>query len=134
MSGEAKAVLLDTSALLAPLLDEKGGDAVLAVLASGFDPFLSAVNFAETIAMLAIRRGLPAAEAHHDILSLGIAVLPFGEAETEIAGALLGRHRGVLSLGDCVCIATARQHGLPVLTADRAWAGLDLGVEIRLIR
>ena len=72
--------------------------------------------------------------ARTNILALGVEVVPFSEAEAEAAGALLGVHRGRLSLGDCACLATARQHGLPVMTADRAWAGLDLGVEIRLIR
>jgi PIN domain nuclease of toxin-antitoxin system len=43
------------------------------------------------------------------------------------------RSRG-LSLGDRACLALAQREGLPALTADRAWAGLDIGVEVRLIR
>jgi ribonuclease VapC len=134
VSGTPGAILLDTSALLAPLLDERGGEAVLTVLASTAPVLLSAVNLAEAIAMLETRRGLPAAEARDDILSLGIEVLPFGEAEAERAGALLGRHGGRLSLGDCACVATAQVRGVPVLTADRPWAAMELGVEVRVIR
>jgi hypothetical protein len=39
-----------------------------------------------------------------------------------------------LSLGDAACLATAAVLRLPVLTADRAWAGLGLELDIRLIR
>ncbi len=43
------------------------------------------------------------------------------------------RHKG-LSLGDRVCLAYAKHAALPVYTADRPWAELDIGVDVRLIR
>jgi PIN domain nuclease of toxin-antitoxin system len=51
------------------------------------------------------------------------------------AGALVAayRRRGI-SLGDAACLATAEALGLPVLTADRAWATLGIDLDIRLIR
>jgi PIN domain nuclease of toxin-antitoxin system len=39
-----------------------------------------------------------------------------------------------LSLGDRLCLAAARARQARVLTADRSWAGLDVGVEIEVIR
>jgi PIN domain nuclease of toxin-antitoxin system len=39
-----------------------------------------------------------------------------------------------LSLGDRACLALAQSTGLPVLTADRAWRGVGLDVEIEVIR
>ena len=43
------------------------------------------------------------------------------------------RHRS-LSLGDLARLGLGRREKVPVFTADRAWTGLDLGVEIVLIR
>ena len=39
-----------------------------------------------------------------------------------------------LSLADRTCLALARRLALPVLTADRSWSDLELGVDVRLIR
>jgi PIN domain nuclease of toxin-antitoxin system len=39
-----------------------------------------------------------------------------------------------LSPGDRTWLALARSLGLPVLTADRAWTSLRLGVTLRVIR
>jgi ribonuclease VapC len=123
-------VLLDSSALLALFRQEPGAGIVAAALAACA---VSTVNLAETTAKL-IERGMPETEAAGLLAGLALPVLPFDAAEAATAGGLLGRHRGPLSLGDCACIATARRHGLPVLTGDRIWATLDLGVEVRLIR
>jgi PIN domain nuclease of toxin-antitoxin system len=39
-----------------------------------------------------------------------------------------------LSLGDRACLALARRERLPILTADRSWAKLDLGIPIKVMR
>lgn len=39
-----------------------------------------------------------------------------------------------LSLGDRACLALARLRDLPAVTADRAWAKLDLGIRIEVVR
>jgi ribonuclease VapC len=123
--------VLDASAVLARLRQERGSDVVQA-RASG--AFISAVNYAEVIGKL-IDLGVS-----HDAVSIAVgdlelAILPFDEIDAARAGALraVTRHRG-LSLGDRACVALAERLGLPVLTADRAWAELDLGVEVVLIR
>ena len=41
---------------------------------------------------------------------------------------------GGLSLGDRACLALALRVGYGVFTADRQWANLALGIEIRLMR
>jgi PIN domain nuclease of toxin-antitoxin system len=45
----------------------------------------------------------------------------------------LTRHLG-LSLADRACLALARRRSARVVTADRTWAGLAVGVEIETIR
>jgi PIN domain nuclease of toxin-antitoxin system len=66
---------------------------------------------------------------------LQIAVQVFDETQSLAAGLLspLTKPFG-LSLADRACLVLARQLGVPVVTADRAWKKLDLGIEIRVIR
>jgi PIN domain nuclease of toxin-antitoxin system len=124
-------VLLDASAFLALILDEPGAEAVLAVLDQAA---IGAVNLSE-VQEVAIRRGHSAARAGAWAAELGLPVLPFtAPMAAEAAVLLAGWRRQGLSLGDCACLGVARHAGLPVLTADHAWAGLEIGVTIRLIR
>lgn len=57
-----------------------------------------------------------------------------GAAEATLSGELVHRHRGVLSLGDAACVATAKWFYAGVMTADRMWADLPLGRPVELIR
>ena len=125
------ALLLDTSALLALVFREPGMDVVLAALDGCA---ISAVNQAEVVEVAA-RRGTDPARAAAWAGELSIPVLPFTPPMAARAGAVLaaGRGRG-LSLGDAACLGTAGTLGVPVLTADRAWAALDIGIAIRQLR
>jgi PIN domain nuclease of toxin-antitoxin system len=129
----ADPLLLDASAFLAMAFEEPGVDRVAAALTAG-PVAMSAVNIAEAVGIMG-RRGLPAEDALADLLALGIDPIPFDAALAGRAAALepLGRSIG-LSLGDRACLATAAAAGLAVLTADRAWAALDLALDIRLVR
>jgi len=92
------------------------------------------VNQAE-IVELAGRRGIDCARAAAWAEELALPVLGFTAPMAARAGMLLAAHRRRgLSLGDAACLGTASVLGLPVLTADRAWAGLGLDLDIRLIR
>jgi PIN domain nuclease of toxin-antitoxin system len=124
-------LLLDTSALLAVAFREPGMETVLAAMDGAA---MCAVNQAEVIAVGA-RRGADPANAAAWARNLSLPMLPFTEAMSDAAGTLLATHRRRgISLGDAACLAAAQLLGLPVLTADRAWAGLGLAVEVRLIR
>ncbi len=122
--------VLDASAILALLQGERGSEAVLEALPGAA---VSTVNLSEVVAKLA-GHGMPLVEIRQ-ALTLGLEVVPFTEDLAYAAGELrpLTRDRG-LSLGDRACLALAKTMDLPVLTADRAWASLDLGVEVRLAR
>ncbi|MGG5821292.1 type II toxin-antitoxin system VapC family toxin [Falsiroseomonas sp. HW251] len=131
---DSKGIVLDSSVLLAAVLKERGGEALERLLAEDAQLVMSSVNFAETIAVLVRRHGISARKAREDLLSLTVSVLPFGVEDAEPTALLHAAHRGVLSLGDAACLATAMREGLPVLTADRPWTTLGLDLDIRLIR
>jgi ribonuclease VapC len=62
-------------------------------------------------------------------------VIDFDRALAMRAGLMRRATRAQgLSLGDRACLALAERLALPVLTADRVWADLDLGIEVVLIR
>lgn len=124
-------VVLDASALLAVVLSEPGAERVADSLD---DALISSVNLAETAAVL-MDAGIPSARVRGRLSQLAFTTVPFEEEDAFLAAELrpLTRTLG-LSLGDRACLALARRGGLPALTADRAWAELDVGVEVRLIR
>jgi ribonuclease VapC len=124
-------VVLDTSAVLAAVFGEAGADRVSAVAENSH---LSTVNLVEVVQKL-VDRGFGDEVIEATLNDLPCRIEPL-DART---GVRAGRLRRVtrsagLSLGDRVCLVLAERLGLPVLTADRAWAGLDLGVEVVLIR
>jgi PIN domain nuclease of toxin-antitoxin system len=124
-------VVLDSSALLAFIHGEPGGEGVAAFIG---DALMSSVNHAEVVTKLVGRTGsLAAARAALGIAS--IDVVDFDQSLAEEAGALVRHTRPAgLSLGDRACLALAAREGVPAVTADRIWATLKLGVEVRLIR
>jgi ribonuclease VapC len=62
-------------------------------------------------------------------------IVPFSERQARLTAELLPQTRALgLSLGDRACLALAIERELPVLTTDKGWKALRVGVEIRLIR
>ena len=137
MRGATSQPVLDASALLAYLADETGAELVADAIAGGAT--ISTVNLAEVLSMLAARGGDPAAVAG-DLTSRGlldgaIAVEPFTTTDAiEVARLRPLTHSAGLSLADRACLALARRLSTPVLTADQAWTGLTLDVDVRPIR
>ena len=124
-------VVLDSSAVLAHLFEEPGGNFDPDLL---FQGLISTVNLAEVISRL-VDRG--AARELFDLALKGLSAnaMAFDAALAEAAGRLRESTRPLgLSLGDRACLALAIREKLPVLTADQAWKNLDIGVEVRLIR
>lgn len=122
---------MDASAVLAIVNREPGAVAAQNYLDGAM---ISLVNVIEVGTKL-VDKGLSPDEAWETIDLLD---LTWVDLESDLAAAAVGlrkptRKRG-LSLADRVCLALAAREGKPAVTADRAWADLDVGCEIELIR
>jgi ribonuclease VapC len=128
------ASILDASALIALLHDEPGSDAVVDAITE--TAAVSVVNWAEVLSKIAADGDDPQQVVDNLQASESPLILePLTEADCiEIARMRpLTKAQG-LSLADRACLALARRLDIPVITADREWAGLDLDITIRLIR
>ena len=123
--------ILDASALLALLRRESGAEKVEAVVP---DAVISTVNLGEVLGKL-VDYGMPEALAFSAIGGLGISFMNVDVALARSSARLreITRRAG-LSLGDRICLALGEQLDLPVFTADRAWAGLGLPLQVHVIR
>jgi len=119
--------VLDASALLSILLDERGQSRVTEIVERAQ---IHAVNLAEVIGRL-VRVGMSPEEAIEIVSGLYLEVEEeFGTAQADLCGTLLGTRRDLGLLGDCVCLTTAAVSGAVAVTADRRWKELD-GTVIR---
>ena len=125
-------IVLDASALLALIQEELGSEIIKPLLKFSV---MSTVNVAESLTALQ-RTGISPKEALILITDIIVTIVPF---DLEQAGYLAElqshvQHKG-LSLGDRACIALGIKMQVPIYTADRVWAELQLdNANIKLIR
>jgi PIN domain nuclease of toxin-antitoxin system len=128
---------LDASAFLAYLQGETGSPLVTQALSRL--AWMSTVNWAEALSKLAMQGFSPEAvrmrlETQH-ILDDMLVLYDFDAGLAEEVARLRPLTKSLgLSTGDRACLALASRHDLPVLTTDRAWSALQLGITIRVIR
>jgi ribonuclease VapC len=128
---DAPEAVLDASALIALLWEEPGAEVVEPLLGQSV---VSAVNWAEVLQRYRAH-GISAAGKRESVEALGIGVEPFTADDADVVAELWQPTRAAgLSLADRACLALARRLGLAACTADRAWAKVDVAVEITFIR
>ncbi len=126
-----KRVVLDSSAILAMMFGEPGGEAVPSLLP---DSTMSTVNLAEIVAGL-INRGGDPDRAAETAARLPVDLVALDRNVALAAGRLRADTvRYGLSLGDRVCLSLAGKLELPAVTCDTVWRNLDIGIDIRLLR
>jgi len=118
---------------MALLYGEPGFGRVGAALVTG--AAISTVNLSEVIAKL-VDRGVPERGIRDNLDQLDVGIVEFNADDAFVAGLLRSSTRAAgLSFGDRACLALASRMEAAVLTADRAWAALDLdGIEVELVR
>lgn len=123
--------VLDASAVLAVYFDEPGAEPVRAALPGGL---LSSVNYTEVIGKC-LDKGETIGTVLRNLATMGLTLVAHDAGLARRAGEFrpITKTKG-LSLADRACLALAERERLPVLTADRTWRSLDIGVDIRLIR
>lgn len=122
-------IAVDTSALLAILLDEPEADALAGTLEDADALVISAGTLAEAL-IVAERRGLgPQMHALLDALSMEVAPVNAAVA-AEVCGAYRrwgkGVHPAGLNLGDCCAYALASARTIPLLFKGGDFAQTDL--------
>lgn len=131
-------IVLDSSAVLAMILNEPGGDRVEVLLdrldagVRGTKAAISAVNWCEILTRL-VRAGIPMSGERLSSILNGVEVVPFGKPEADTA-AEYSRLDTSLSIGDRACIALAFERGAVTWTCDRAWTRMKLPIKLEMLR
>ena len=121
--------VLDSSAVLAVILEEPGAERVEPLLPGAK---VSAVNLGEVTAKLR-DLGMPETTVEKVLDGLQIDVRVHDRDAAVASGFLRPATRGAgLSLGDRACLALAAALGLPAVTADRSWQGVAAAIGVRV--
>jgi ribonuclease VapC len=114
-------MVIDTSAIIAVLLNETNAAGIARAIESGSPRLLSAANFLETSIVIESRKG-EAAGRELDLLlyRAAIEVVAIDQDQAEIARLAWrrfgkGRHPAGLNYGDCFAYALAKTRRLPLL-------------------
>lgn len=114
-------MILDSSAIVAIVIQERGVDLVVEKLRRAEVRAVNAVTLAETGIVLQARLGVdPQPILDRFLREFDVAIVEFGDAHwREAVDAYRrfgrGRHPAALNFGDCLAYATARVSGRPLL-------------------
>ena len=113
-------LVVDTSAIVAIVMEEPEAADFIAALASARTRILTSVNLLEAQIVLTFGKGMPAATAEVLVARENIEIIPFDEDLSNLAFDAYrrygkGRHPAKLNMGDCAAYALAKSRGWPLL-------------------
>lgn len=128
-----KHIILDASALIALIEEEKGCEVIEDLLPCAI---MSSVNIAEVARFFVLQSELEIDKVQEVIDHLVPKAIPFDNRNAYITAEIVPQTKSLgLSLGDRACLALAIITGYPVYTADRIWKKLEIeSLKVHLIR
>ncbi len=130
-------VVLDSSAVLALILNEPGGeqvDALLTQLDRGENAqvALSAITWCEILSRLHRNHDAMTSSELAGLLE-GVEIVSFGVSEADLTADLVRIDRSI-SLGDRACLTLARTRNATAWTTDKIWQRLNTDIAIKILR
>ena len=126
-----KASVIDSSALLAVIYNEKGTDKAQEYFDNSY---MSVVNAVECITVLT-RNGMPLDVAKNLLESIISKFIPCEYNDVVLITQIKNENKNLgISLGDSVCIALVAKLGLKVITTDKAWTNIKSTAEVICLR
>jgi ribonuclease VapC len=125
-------MVLDTSALVAILLNEPEIDELSRLIERDPVRLLSAASFLETSMVVESRFGESGGQGLDDLIqTAGIDVVPVDARQAEVARSAFrrfgkGRHPAALNFGDCFSYALSQVSGEPLLFKGNDFAKTDI--------
>ena len=125
-------LILDSSAVIAIVMDEPGADVLLAKICAAPVRGMGTPTLLETLMVLAARlRGDPSSFLLALLRQLEVSIIPFTEEHSSAAfSAFLhfgkGRHRAGLNFEDCAAYAVSSVAGEPLLFVGSDFAKTDI--------
>jgi PIN domain nuclease of toxin-antitoxin system len=127
----SEAYVLDASAVLCLLQEEKGAERVARALPAAI---IGAVNYSEVVGKL-VDAGIDEGTIEGLAETLQLKVIPFSRTHARLAGALRAATRKLgLSLGDRACLALAAAEGATALTCERSWTKFQAPCKVEALR
>ena len=124
-------LVVDTSAIVAIVMEESEATDFIAALASARTRALTSVNLLEAQIVLTFGKGMPAGTAEDLVARENIEIIPFDEDLSNLAFDAYrrygkGRHPAKLNMGDCAAYALAKSRGWPLLHKGDDFAQTDI--------
>lgn len=127
-------MILDSSAVLAILLEEPDADRFLDAIAVAVKRKMSAVSHVECSLVLTVKKGEKALREFDRFLARSsVEVIPFDSEQAFVAREAYlqfgkGRHVAALNFGDCCSYALAKVFDEPLLYKGSDFSATDMGL------